>query len=424
MSFAQALYRVATTTAEPLLGLVMRRRLKAGKEVEGRVPERFGRSQAPALPQPLVWMHGASIGETRLLLELAKHLRDERPDLSILFTSQTVTAAQLIDADIETDPRLTGAARHQFAPIDTTAIAKRFLDHWQPSLWILAEGEIWPNLLREARRRAIPTALINARMTQASVKNWAKWPKLSRALFGGFDLMLAGDKQTAEGLTRLAGRTVESPGNLKASLPPPRHDPQEAKSLRANFLNGRACLTAVSTHPGEEALVLDALDMITPRPACIIVPRHPDRGAEIEALLKACKLSCAVRSKQTPPTPDTDVLLADTLGEVGLFASLADTVYLGGGHAPGIGGHNPLEITRLGKAVASGPDMFNFSDTKALLEGKRGFYFVDNASALAFGFPFDPPTDDLIREIEGMAQAPMDATLQGLRPLLPQEAEQ
>ena len=422
MSLAQSLYRAATSAAEPLFGLVMRRRLKAGKEVAGRTPERFARSDAPALPGEVIWLHGASIGETRLLLEVAKKLHEQRPGYSILFTSQTATSAQLIAADIARDPRLQGAARHQFAPIDTPAIARRFIARWKPCLFVLAEGEIWPNLLTEARRSHVPTALINARMTENSLKGWARWPAFSRTLFASFDVMLAADARTAEGLAALAGRPVEMPGNLKSALPPPAYDANEAAALKAAFIGERACLVAVSTHEGEEEFVLDALANMKPRPACIIAPRHPERGPGIAQTLRERGLSFAVRSAGEAPDPDTDVFLADTLGEIGLFAALADTVYLGGGHAPGIGGHNPLEILRLGKPVASGPAMFNFSDMKAALERQSGFNVIDRPEDLVAGFPFAPPTDETLAAIEKDAQGPMLKTVSALLALLPQEA--
>ena len=424
MSLARTAYEIATSTAEPLFGLLMRQRLKRGKEVEGRVGERFARPNVPRPDGPLVWLHGASIGETRLLLELARTLHAQRPGLHFLLTSQTVTAADLLDRAIAQDPALKGRALHQFAPLDSPAIARRFVHYWKPDAAIFAEGEIWPNLLKTLRRAKTPTALVNARMTEKSLHGWSRWSGLSRELFGGFDVILAADRRTADGLTALAGRTVISPGNLKAALPPPGHDADEEATLRKGFVGERQCLVAVSTHDGEEAFVLDALSLMEPRPACIIVPRHPERAADIVRLLETRELNHARRSTGDTATISTDVLLADTLGEVGLFARLADTVYLGGGHAPGVGGHNPIEIIRLGRALATGPDVFNFDDAKRDLLGQPGYNIVETPADLAGGFPFPAPEAELIDRMESTARAPMDATIEALLPLLPEEPRQ
>ena len=421
MSLARTAYEVATSAAEPLFGLVMHRRLRRGKEVEGRVGERFARPNVARPAGPLVWLHGASIGETRLLLELARTLHAHRPGLHFLLTSQTVTAAELLDRAIAQDPALKGRALHQFAPLDSPAIARRFILYWKPDAAIFAEGEIWPNLLKTLRRTDTPTALVNARMTEKSLQGWSRWSGLSRDLFGGFDVILAADRRTADGLSALAGRTVTSPGNLKAALPPPGHDADEEAALRKDFVGGRPCLVAVSTHDGEEAFVLDALALMSPRPACIIVPRHPERAPDIIRLIESRGMSHARRSTGDTATAMTDVLLADTLGEVGLFARLADTVYLGGGHAPGVGGHNPIEIIRLGRALATGPDVFNFDDAKRDLLGQPGYNIVETPADLAGGFPFPAPETELIARMESTARAPMDATVDALLPLLPEE---
>lgn len=420
MRLGHRLYSVTTTVVQPFLGVLVRQREKAGKEVPGRTQERFAHPTAEPLPQPLVWMHGASIGETRLLLSLARALKRHRPNLSFLFTSQTRTSAELIEREIGPGATELGAARHQFLPIDTSAHAKRFLKHWSPVLAVFSEGDIWPNLLKEARRRQVRTALINARITDSSLSGWARWPAFSAELFGGFDAILAADKATAEGLSTLAGREVSTCGNLKASLPPPAARKEEIVALQTRFVGARRCLVAISTHPGEEEIVLDAAAAIEPRPAVVLLPRHPERGDEIEALLKARDLSYVRRSTSDDLSSSQDVLLADTLGEVGLFAALADTVYLGGGHARGVGGHNPLEVLKLGKPVVTGPELFNFAELISSLRDEPALAVVKTAREIAEGFPFPPPGPGLLERLETEAQRPMDATVHALLPLLPE----
>lgn len=418
MSMGRTLYRTSTRAAQPLLGLWLRRRARHGKENPDRLDERFARTRIDLTPAHLVWMHGASIGETRLLLELAERLSTDNPALHFLFTSQTQTAAELITRFIETSAQLAGRSRYQVAPIDTPTIAARFLDNWQPRLCVFAEGEIWPNLISEAHDRQIPLALVNARMTTKSIKGWTSWKGFAGEIFSSFDVLIAGDKRTAAGLSQLTGRDVPCPGNLKLSLSVPEPDAGDAQIVRSAFVGGRRCLVAVSTHESEEEWIIDAAAGIEPRPALIIIPRHPERRDSIIALLKERSLSFSVRSKGETPSVSDDVLLCDTLGEVSLFASLADSVYLGGGHAEGVGGHNPVEILRLGRPVFTGPHIHNFSDLVDRIGDHPGLMIVETKDDLRRAFPLPPPSVELMDTLEEAALEPMRMTLSSLEALL------
>ena len=418
MSMGQTLYRTATRAAEPFLGIWLRHRARTGKEDGDRLPERFARSKVDLTPSRLVWMHGASIGETRLLIEVARQLSQERPELHFLFTSQTRTAGELISRAIENTPELTTRSRYQLAPIDTPAVAARFIDNWQPRLCVFAEGDVWPNLVSEAHSRSIPTALINARMTSRSINGWRRWRSFAAEVFSKFDILLAADSHTAVGLSDLAQRPVVSAGNLKLSLSVSPPSPEDVQAVRSAFTGGRACLVAVSTHEGEEAWVLDAIEGIEPRPCLILIPRHPERRSEIIEILDQRSLSYSVRSRGEVPSVSDEVLLCDTLGEVSLFASVADSVYLGGGHAEGVGGHNPVEIFRLGKPVFSGPDVFNFEDLVEELRGDPAFRIVRTQEELRSSFPLPDPSQALRANLEAQAHAPMAQTLSALTSLL------
>ncbi|MGB3624994.1 MAG: glycosyltransferase N-terminal domain-containing protein [Henriciella sp.] len=421
MSLGRTLYRTVTRVAHPFLGALVSHRVRTGKEDRQRTAERFARGPAAASGTELVWMHGASIGETKLLLALAEQLIAQRPSLKFLITSQTRTSAELIAKAIDDSADLREVAAHQFAPIDTPAIAKRFVDHWAPSLGVFAEGEIWPNLILEASAKGVPLALINARMTERSVTGWDKWPGFARSVFSSFDAILAADAQTAKGLQKYSGRPILVPGNLKASLPPQSYDEAELDSLKERFAGNRQVLAAISTHSGEEAFILDAAEGMDPSPALILVPRHPERAGEIADLLKSRSKTFSRRSTGQAPATSDDVLLADTLGEVGLFTALSDTVYLGGGHARGVGGHNPIEILQAGKPVLTGPDLFNFDDVVSGLRGKGGLQIVDTPQALAAAFPAAPPSAAMQAYLDEQTRAPMDATVAALMGLLEED---
>lgn len=406
-------YQLATRLAAPLLGFALNARANNGKEDILRLNERYAKRLPPRRPGPLVWLHGASVGESRVLLELGRRLIAARPGIMLVFTSQTQTSARLMGKELPEN------AIHAMAPLDTPMAARRFIQHWKPDLCIFAEGEIWPNLILEAGKAGARRALVNARMTDSSAGGWARFNGLFRTLVGSFDVILAADPDTGARLERLLGRAVRVPGNLKSAQSPPDANPADLTRLTTTFVNGRRCLVAASTHSGEEEFFLDATDRFTDS-ALILVPRHPERGDEIADLLKARRLPFARRSKGDVPSPRDRVLLADTMGEMGLWLRLADVVYLGGGHTPDVGGHNPLEPVRLRKPVLTGPLAFNFRTMMADLEARGLVRTVIDSGDLAAGLA-DPPavSEAAIAALEAEADAPMNATLDALLPLIP-----
>lgn len=415
MTPALHLYRLITRAASPFLGGLLKRRARAGKEDFSRLNERFAKNMPRrATGSLLVWLHGASVGESKLLLELGNRLLAARPDLMLLFTTQTQTSARLLG------PILPDRAIHLMAPLDTPAIAKRFMRHWQPDLCIFGEGEIWPNLILEAEKSGASRALVNGRMTDSSAIGWQRWRGAFQRLVGKFDVVLTADTDTAQRLENLLDKPVQSTGNLKSALPPPAASEVELQRFRENFLASRHCLLAASTHQGEEAIFLDALKEDSDS-ALIIAPRHPERGWEVEALLKERGLTYARRSRGEVPTPRTRVLLADTMGEMGLWYRLADAVFLGGGHAPGVGGHNPLEPVRLGRPVVTGPDVFNFATMMDDMEARGLIRRLKTPKAIGRALrTMEPPAAEALETLTREADAPMMVTLDALLPLLPE----
>lgn len=353
MSLGLWLYRAGTGLLEPLAPGLLRRRATRGKEDPERLDERMGFATRGRPVGPLVWVHGASVGETLSALPLIERIGRERPGVTVLVTSGTTTSAEILSR------RLPDFAIHQYAPVDGPGVAKRFLDHWRPDLLILLEGELWPNLILQAKARGCRLALVSARITAKTAKGWSRARGAARSVLSSFDAVLPQDDASADRLTRL-GAQVTGRANLKLAGEALSCDAAELKRLKAE-MTGRPVVVSASTHPGEETLIDAAVSGLPGRPLHLIAPRHPRRSDAIEAALSLNGRVVARRSRAETIGPDTDVYLADTLGELGLFFRLGDAVVLGGGWAEGVGGHNPLEPARLGQAVVSGPSVSNWA---------------------------------------------------------------
>ena len=359
MTLILQLYRGVMHGLSPLAPILYDRRLSAGKELPGRLNERLARNLPERPSGLLVWMHGASVGESKLLLGLAEALHETRPSLNILFTSQTASSADIVSRDM---PR---QAVQQMAPLDTPDAARRFVEHWGPDICVFAEGEIWPNLLSDCKAHGCKTVLVNARMTEKSIAGWQRAPRTARKLFSKFDTVLASDRRTAAGLSQMTGRKIESSGNLKVALAGRKRMQDSAPQTPPHrlFPSARQVLLGASTHPGEERLLLQTLTTLPDETCLILAPRHIDRVDEITALAAEMKFEFITRSSGKPISEITRVLIADTLGEMDNWYQSADKVYLGGGHRLGIGGHNPLEPLSYGLPIITGPYTENFSDT-------------------------------------------------------------
>jgi 3-deoxy-D-manno-octulosonic-acid transferase len=353
-----SLYRRVTDLGGPLISLYLDSRRARGKEDPARFGERLGQPGQPRPSGPLVWIHAASVGESLSVLPLVGRLR--RRGLGVLLTTGTVTSARMV-AD-----RLPAGAIHQYLPVDRTPYVDSFLDHWRPDLMLWTESDFWPNMLVEAKRRAIPMVLVQGRISPRSYVRWRYLPDLIGSMLGGFDLCLAQTEADAGRLRGLGGGDVRCLGNLKYAVPPLPGDEAELVRLRA-ALAGRPFWLAASTHPGEETIIASVHRRLAerfPTLLTLIVPRHPARGPDIARKLIAQGLSVALRSGGETPQAGTAIHIADTMGELGVFYRLADIVFMGKSLTVG-GGQNPFEPARLGCAVLFGPRMENFPDMAA-----------------------------------------------------------
>jgi 3-deoxy-D-manno-octulosonic-acid transferase len=360
---ALALYRGAWGIVSALAPLMLRARAGRGKEDPARIGEREGRASRARPDGILVWVHGASVGESIAALPLIAAML-EKPDRHVLVTTGTVTSAQLMAE------RLPLHAFHQYAPLDSAASVKRFLNHWRPDLALFIESEFWPNIILATRARGVPMALINARVSERSFRGWSRASALAKLLLSSFDACLAQDEATASRLKTLGAKSVRVSGTLKADAPPLPVDQGALDEFEA-ALGARPLFLAASTHPGEEELLLDVALKLRERNALtVLVPRHPARGPEIETMARQRRFETRRRSTGALPGPTMEIYVADTLGELGLFYRAAKFAFLGGSLVEH-GGQNPLEPARLGTAVITGPHTHNFEETfRALLDAQ------------------------------------------------------
>ena len=394
------LYAAATSLAAPLLRLHLRRRAGRGKEIAARLPEREGIDPTPRPPGRLLWLHAASVGESLSILPLLAALP---ADLAVLLTTGTVTSAALLATRLP-QLGLADRVRHRFVPLDVPAWATRFLDHWQPDAAGFVESEIWPNLLRGCQRRGIPTMLINARLSAGSFARWRRAPRTAQALFGSFAQVQPQSPDDASRLAGLGVRNLLPVGNLKfAAAPLPADAP--ALAVLQTSLGARPVWLAASTHPGEEILIAAIhAELAATRPGLltIIVPRHPNRGAELAEALAAPRRSAG----QAPPT-ESGIWLADTMGELGLLFRACRIVFVGKSLLPPGGGQNPLEPARLGCAVAVGPYTGNFGEACATLHAAGALAVVADQAALTawVGDMLDHPARRIAMGEAGQAAA-------------------
>jgi 3-deoxy-D-manno-octulosonic-acid transferase len=357
---------------------MLARRLRHGREIAGRLPERWGEDTTPRPPGRLVWLHAASVGETISVLPVLQALAGA--DEQVLITTGTVTSARLLDQRLPA-LGLDGCVRHRFVPLDVPAWAARFLDHWRPDVAGFVESEIWPNLIAACRRREVPIFLLNARLSPRSHARWRLAPGMARGLFGAFARVQAQSEGDALRLRALGAAQVTAPGNLKFAAAELPADPAGLARLQA-LLRGRPVWLAASTHPGEEAIaaaVHAALAPFHPGLLTIIVPRHPERGAALAAELAGPALTRRALG-QDPPAA-AGLWIGDTVGELGLFFRLAGPVFVGKSiTVPG--GQNPLEPARLGCPVAVGPQTGNFAQPVEVLRAAGALAEVADAAAL------------------------------------------
>lgn len=370
----RGVYTLALRALAPLLWLWMARRAKrAGGQWEVFSRERFGNAPEPSTPSPAVppssptssafpwsapvWVHAVSLGETRAAQPLLQALLDR--GLPVLLTHMTATG-RAEGQRLFAEAIARGQLRQVWLPYDFPGATRRFMANHRPRCGLLIEREIWPNLLAAARRAKVRMALVSARYSASSLRQAQRMGGMMREALAGLDLVLA---QTADDAARLQQAGAPAPvvtGNLKFDLKLPAEQVRSGQDWRARL--GRPVVAVASTREGEDAPFIDAIKRQHSQPGAplfMLIPRHPQRFDEAAQLLSDAGLPFVRRSSGAAPTPETSVLLGDTLGEMAFYYAASDVAIVAGSFAP-LGGQNLIEACAAGVPVIIGPHTFNF----------------------------------------------------------------
>ncbi|GAB3678596.1 lipid IV(A) 3-deoxy-D-manno-octulosonic acid transferase [Salinisphaera aquimarina] len=333
-----------------------------------------------------IWVHAASVGEVVLIAPLVNALHARYPNCPLLITTMTPTGR------VQASERFDAAGMSVcYVPLDTLGATRRFFERVRPRVGVIAETELWPNLIAAARRSKVPLALVNASLSTRSAARYSgvMLAPAMRFMLSRIAVIAAATDSHAQRFSRLgaAAGSVHVTGNLKYDVPDMDITRSRGAELRAHWqARSRPVWVAASTHAGEERLLIEAFDTLLQthgHALMVIAPRHPQRFDAVANVLAGSGYRVARRSRSETVDETTDIVLADTLGEVPMFYAAADVVFVGGSLLPGIGGHNVIEAAALGRPLCVGPHVEEWRDVIDALEAAGGAAVCDNAPALA-----------------------------------------
>ena len=359
------IYRIFINTVFLILPIIIIVRLLKGKEDYKRVKEKIGFNSIKRGTGNLVWFHGASVGEMKSIIPLITKLEKQKNIQKILITSNTISSAKIFK-NLKLKKTI-----HQFFPIDTNFITKKFINYWSPSKVFFVDSEIWPNMIINIKKKKIPLILINGRITKKSFRRWNRFKNFSKEIFSNFDLCLTSNKVSKNYLTKLKAKNINYLGNLKFT---------ESKNKKSHlneklnkFLNSKNTWCASSTHDNEEiicGLVHLKLKKKLRNLLTIIIPRHIERSDQIKTDLEQLGLKVFLHSNKKKIDSNSDIYLVNAYDQTKLFFNKCKNVFLGGSLI-NHGGQNPLEAARYGCNILHGPNVQNFDEIYQFLKEKN-----------------------------------------------------
>lgn len=355
-----------------------------------RIPERFGFYRSVRAIGGSIWLHAVSVGEVEASLPLIRLLRHRHPDLPLVVTTTTPTGSDRVRA------LLADEVAHCYLPYDLPACIRRFLHHFRPHIAVILETEIWPNLIANCRHSSIPVLIVNGRLSERSVRGYRHLGGFLKATLSDVTAIAAQSTEDANRFISLGApaERVSRCGNIKFDLELGTAYFEEGRLRRQRLIGNRPTLLAASTHPGEEQQLLLAFrGLLARHPALllILVPRHPERFAEVAALSRESGFSTVLHSQECPCEPEDQVFIVDAMGELKRYYAMADLAFVGGSLVP-IGGHNVLEPAAAGVPVIFGPYVQNFSEICAQLTRAGGAVQCHDSAT------FTALVDELLRD--------------------------
>tara|TARA_B100001063_G_C16704890_1_gene524630 strand:- start:91 stop:1332 length:1242 start_codon:yes stop_codon:yes gene_type:complete len=325
----------------------------------------------------LIWFHGASVGELQSVIPLIEELEKNKSIKQILVTSNTLSSSKVLESkDFK-------KVIHQFFPIDTNFLIKKFLNHWNPSKAFFIDSEFWPNTILNLKKKKIPIILINGRITKRTFDRWSKISYFSKNIFKNFDLCLSSSKESFKFLKKLNFKNIKFIGNLKYSQSESDNFNQDINLNK--FLSIKNSWCASSTHDSEELFVGHTHKILKKKVknlVTIIIPRHVERSFTIKKTLERLNLKVHLDEPKKKINSDTDIYLVNSYGKTKIFYNLCKNVFLGGSLIKH-GGQNPLEAARFGCNILHGPNIQNFTEIYNFLQENKISRKITNTKKMA-----------------------------------------
>ena len=330
-----------------------------------------------ALPQHVIWFHAVSVGESEALFPLLKKIQQHHPEAKLLVTTTTPTGSARVQAVMK------DTVTHVYLPYDMPDVVQRFIGHFKPTLAVIMETEIWPNLYTCCGQHHIPLYLINARLSERSARGYQKISQFVRSTLDNVSIIATQTQDDAQRFVSLGAKTdaIKVMGNIKFDISVPEITLADGHQLKNTLFANRFVWVIASTHKEEEAIFITLYQHIKlqiPELLLLLVPRHPERFIEVKRLCEQKQLKTVSRTSGEPVTQDTDVYLVDTMGELKMIYAASDIAFVGGSMVP-TGGHNILEAVAVGVPVLFGPYMSNFKEiARGILNQQAAIQCVDN----------------------------------------------
>ena len=377
------LYRILTFFLFPIFVIITYLRRFTEKEDKIRFKEKISINES-FFPKnkKVVWIHAASIGETKSVLPLIQEIIKNNQKIFVLLTTTTLTSSQIVNKTGLNQNNF----KHRFFPLDVQFLVKKFLDHWKPETIIFVDSEVWPNYLLEISKRNIPLMLLNGRITTKSFKRWKIFPNLSKKIFNLYDLCLTASSESEKNLKSLGAKNVKFIGNLKFCVSASdKNDNYDLKS----FFNNYFIWCAASTHRGEEEIILRTHNLLKNKInnlLTIIIPRHIIRSKEVYDICNKLNLKGQIVSKSDDIIEKSEILIINSIGEMTKYFYNCKSIFMGKSLSKNlikVGGQNPIEPAKCGCKIYHGPYVSNFREIYNFLNKKEIAYEVKNEIELS-----------------------------------------